>query len=594
MKLKHLTVLIVIVLVATLAVASSRVGKRPVARPMHDAARQVLEFYGPQAAATALYTGSETCLACHSGPSAVHGYDASGWRDTYHAFPFKTVEDDQHSMVPGKGIVADYNQNGIDDFKEGVDLADVPAFAKYGENAPKLGYSVELGYTMTIGEVTHRIFFAWGGNGKYKQRFTVRLPVTDRPGGLSAGTYVSPLQYNEITHEWVTYHPEHWWDDEGNPTITPGMTTAEIAAVGRSFDKKCSGCHFTGVDVFQDAMGEWVSTAAPVVTLDPADRNYIDMNGDGIREMTHIGCEACHGPGSVHVIGHGDPEQIISPEMDFDAQQANDSCGQCHVRGSSSDGTFGFLWNEIEDHPYVLGDALDPYFTPKPGLWPDGMTPKQHHQQWHSLYESSKPTFIYHQVTCYECHDLHIATDSNLRSIIEEEENGETVLIPTKNEDNTLCLACHATHGDFTDITPTMVRDYAENVEEIGKIVSAHTHHPYAPDRNMGLSRCTKCHMPATAKSAINYDIHSHTFEPIPPEKTLAYQDEGGMPNACGASCHSFFGGILPGHGKDGDIGTWNEDTDKVLAEFLMTYYGPGGFWWDHSLDDEHDEDGGE
>ncbi len=88
MKHKLLAALVVILLITTVAVASVRAGKRDVTRPMHDAARQVLEFYGPQAAHTALYTGSETCLACHSGPNAVHGYDTADWRNTFHAFPF--------------------------------------------------------------------------------------------------------------------------------------------------------------------------------------------------------------------------------------------------------------------------------------------------------------------------------------------------------------------------------------------------------------------------------------------------------------------------------------------------------------------------
>ena len=30
-------------------------------------------------------------------------------------------------------------------------------------------------------------------------------------------------------------------------------------------------------------------------------------------------------------------------------------------------------------------------------------------------------------------------------------------------------------------------------------------------------------------KSAINYDIHAHTFEAIPPSKTLDFQAMGGM-----------------------------------------------------------------
>ena len=154
--------------------------------------------------------------------------------------------------------------------------------------------------------------------------------------------------------------------------------------------------------------------------------------------------------------------------------------------------------------------------------------------------------------------------------------------IPTANDNNTLCLACHATHGDFEDITFEMVADYEANVDAIGEVVSAHTHHPYAPEREMGLSRCSKCHMPKVAKSALAYDIHAHTFEAIAPEKTLMYQDDGGMPNSCAVSCHSQKVNLW-GYGISDDISVWNSDFEVMNAEKLQEYFGPGGSWWDTS-----------
>jgi hypothetical protein len=132
-----------------------------------------------------------------------------------------------------------------------------------------------------------------------------------------------------------------------------------------------------------------------------------------------------------------------------------------------------------------------------------------------------------------------------------------------------------------------MVLDIEANEAEIGKVVSAHTNHPYAPSRKMGLGRCSKCHMPKTAKTAIDYDIHSHTFEAIPPEKTLMYQEEGGMPSSCSVSCHRTITDIFP-NGADGSISDWTEMSDNDLAEWLMEYYGPEGKWWQ-----THEEDGG-
>ncbi len=58
---------------------------------------------------------------------------------------------------------------------------------------------------------------------------------------------MSPVQYNEKTDEYVPYHPEHWWDlDTGEPNFGAKPPVQEVAAVGRSYSKRCIGCHTTG------------------------------------------------------------------------------------------------------------------------------------------------------------------------------------------------------------------------------------------------------------------------------------------------------------------------------------------------------------
>jgi len=84
--------------------------------------------------------------------------------------------------------------------------------------------------------------------------------------------------------------------------------------------------------------------------------------------------------------------------------------------------------------------------------------------------------------------------------------------------------------------------------------------------------------MPKVAKSAIAYDIHSHTFEPIPPQKTKDFA----MPNACAVSCHAK--SSYPNFGvpiTDADFTDWGGTNQQALADELMKYYGPGGSWWD-------------
>jgi hypothetical protein len=164
-----------------------------------------------------------------------------------------------------------------------------------------------------------------------------------------------------------------------------------------------------------------------------------------------------------------------------------------------------------------------------------------------------------------------------------------TLTLTTHVEDDTLCLSCHATHGgdtsaDFTTITTAMVADYTNNRDAIGDVVSAHTNHPYAPERIMGLSRCTQCHMAKTQGPDAALALHGHTFEAIPPQKTLIYQAQGGMPNSCALSCHatlvnaSLVGSATPG--LTPDISTWNKQYDQDLANALLKYYGPSGVWW--------------
>ncbi len=511
------------------------------------------------------YVGSEYCISCHQGYSA--------FRDTLHRMKTRAVTEDT--------IVNDYNQNGVNDFVEGLDFNTISSkFDAYKPNAPILGTD-GANYTLTIGESTGNLVAVQGGAG-WKQRFVVRMPVMGTPNGITSGNYISPVQYNLKTHGYVVYHGSDWYDANNEPKFSPATHASEFAANNsRSYSKGCIGCHSTGIkSVNVDGNGEYMADLYPASLTLPDDPTYWDFDHDGNKDLTNVGCESCHGPGSKHVLAGGSPSMIVNP-ANLDTIEANWVCAQCHIRPKSvPDSLHGYPYNETEGKQWIPGSGDDfmAYWTDKSGRWPDGVHAKQHHQQWDDLEESGKPAFAFHEVRCSECHDPHKNT-SNKHQIRDSITDDGTV-IATSNDNNTLCLACHATHGAFEEITTEMVADYDNNVTEIGEIVSAHSHHPYAPERSMGLSRCSKCHMPKVAKSAVNYDIHSHTFEPIAPEKTLMYQDDGGMPNNCAASCHATKVNSF-GLGIAADIGVWNDDFAVDTATKLMEYFGPGGMWWD-------------
>jgi len=543
-----------------------------------DMVALVQAHYGPLAAESKVYVGSELCLGCHRGQSA--------WRDTLHATGLKTAATDVHSMKVRKGIIADYDRNGVDDFKQGLDFNKISSvFDRFKPNAPILAYSTAKGYTITIGRQEYPVVMVHGGTGSYKQRYVLKIPVTDRPGNLSGGNYYSPIQYNEGTNSYVLYETQYWYKADNTPIFSGPVPAKEVAG-GKSFDKGCSGCHSTAlVSVGQDTNGEWVSSAPPVELLPADSSTYLDLNGSGKRQMFNIGCERCHGPGSEHVLART-KQTILNPST-MTAMQQNQLCGNCHSRGASRpSGAHEFPYDEVtkeEPPPGMTDEVWTRFFQARPGVYPDGETSRQHHQQLNDFMRSSKWEYEFHKVTCSECHDVHNNAPAQLRQSVEvATASGAKVKLNVKVEDNTLCLSCHAGFGPFEKLKREDIANLDATRPLVASVVEAHTHHAYDPERKMGLSRCTECHMAKTAASGSPYDMASHSFRVIGPEKTLSTQKDGGMPNSCAARCHRPLAPLF-GLPADASLAVWNEESDRALAELLSLYHGPGGIWWDSS-----------
>ncbi len=471
------------------------------------------------------YQGSSTCKICHSDTH-------STWQVTRH--PLKT-----RRPFDGPGVVfTDTDEDGdMDWFQGGFNIAIDPEEDRTvwddfdyadGVSAPVIDFDTGTQtYKVTIGPITYDIGWILGGTGKWKQRYMATI---------DEGEYISPVQYNELTNEFVAYHPEHWYTIVGNELTgyvynSPGgvdQTPVTQSNTRNSWQRRCITCHATGMrNMTRDPVtGEYAQSIQTM--LDAA-------TGPRLAE-TGIGCEACHGPGEFHVAAPSTAGTIINPAK-LSAKRSNESCGQCHNRGSSvnSEG-FGFPWgtSTVEGH-YIPGDVLDNFYTPKAenssSFWTDPYGhAKQHHQQWLDLRWTGHAKS---GMTCATCHVSH----SDIRS-------GQ-LRVPA----NQLCKSCH----------PSKVDDKGA--------LQNHSRHLNGSPANV----CSTCHYVYVAKSAIKYDVSAHSAEIIYPVTSQAMLDAGGtaIPNSCMTSgCHS---------DDIGDLDGWDEndsDSNAEATEYLNRMWG--------------------
>lgn len=545
-------------------------------------------LFTPQELEQGVYVGDEYCIACHQ--------SAKSTRETRHRGSVRKPMG-ALSLIPERGVVADYDNNGIDDFIQGLDFNEISSkFDDFKPHAPILGYEADTDtYTITIGDMTYPVVMTIGGSGDWAQAYLVRLPVDYTDSRLSTGVYLAPLRYYEKSRSYTWARPGDWWTglfENVQPKWTAPLGSGEISIFISSAATYCIGCHTTGDrhKLDMDRHMEFVYTPYPATLVNPErPEQYPDYDNDGLPDLLSVGCEACHGPGSKHLLAGGGTTGILNPAK-LDTEQANEICEQCHVRVWSTPSQ-SVPWPYRTDArerwiPGVTEAPLKDYYASNAVTWDDEKTALLRYQHYFDFYNSSKPHNTGDPIICADCHDPHKGPDRMIRSTIDV----HGVQVPTRADDNTLCLACHAERGHFAEITVQQLAELNQNADHIAEIVEQHSHHPYAPTRDMGLSRCTKCHMPEVAIQTEAFDLHSHTFEPLPPEKTLLYHkgdlywvdQSNGMPNACAASCHSMKVNSF-GLGLDPRLRHWHDEFDKLTAERLLEYYGPGGLWWDTS-----------
>jgi predicted CXXCH cytochrome family protein len=296
------------------------------------------------------------------------------------------------------------------------------------------------------------IAFVYGS--KWKQRYFKKVGDDYFP---------LPAQW-DVTHKiWRAYFVREgtdWWV----PHYPPDN-------MKRPTGPLCDGCHSVNYNVQTHAVTEW-----------------------------NVGCEKCHGPGSVHA-AQPSRTNIVNPAR-LDSVSANDTCIQCHsqgqplknpIAGRYYDWAVGFdmgkdlkdYW-KLEDHK--LGETTFTHFA-------DG-TAHKNRMQGNDFVQSAMYT---HGVTCFSCHDVHGTA------------NNADLLKPA----NVMCLECH---GPSSPNGPRAAT------------IEAHTHHKSGSSGN----ECVACHMPAIEQTIADVNVRAHTFRFITPAEGERLK----IPSGC-QGCHA-------------------------------------------------------
>ena len=420
------------------------------------------------------YVGSTVCLGCHP--------DQKVWEETAHAKTIRTPTSET--------VVAPFSEDTITTSDSKV------KFKPFIENNE---YKVTL-YDLTDESifVTYSIARTHGGVALAgKQRYLAKIGNSH---------YILPIQYNNRNVDesnpnaaWVSYNPGNWYNSYNTLITTDADTPPDK---NKSFEQNCEGCHVTGLSITRNADGEFVS---------------------GSKELG-ISCESCHGPGGLHVSeGGGKARHIVNPKY-LATDRGNEVCGQCHIRvinkagegGAEFETEYPCIINGDEITPFIPGKILANYIEettsdgkPTAGYWNDNDTTtlgeyasennhsQKHHQQYQDLTKTHH--YNYAGIKCYTCHEPHGSGVSETPQLLRE-----------SNNNNKLCINCHG--------------DLAKTMEKDAELQNKHAKHLYS-STDIGGSRCTGCHMPKTAKSAVDNDISSHFFDIIKPYTSQAMAD---------------------------------------------------------------------
>jgi predicted CXXCH cytochrome family protein len=316
-----------------------------------------------------------------------------------------------------------------------------------------------------------------------------------------------------LTLAWDTRAAEaggqRWIDLYPDQDLRPG-NPLHWTGIDQNWNYQCADCHSTNLRKGYDPEADAFETTWSEI---------------------HVGCEACHGPGSAHLAWAQDPQEGdgdkgLAARLDErrgiswpidpangnpkrsaprDSSREIEVCARCHARR----GQF------TDDH--AAGQPFHDAFRPaliEPGLyWPDGQMRDEVYN--YGSFLTSRMAAA--GVTCGDCHEPHSGA---LRA-----------------PGNAVCAQCHLAQ---TFDTPS------------------HHHHP----QESAGAQCAACHMPATTYMVVD-PRHDHSFRIPRPDRSVAL----GVPDACSA-CHADRGAAWAAEA----VRAWNPQPKPGFQYFAETF----------------------
>jgi predicted CXXCH cytochrome family protein len=372
--------------------------------------------------AQATYVGRQKCAACHQ---AEH----QAWLGSHH--------DRAMEIASPESVVGDFDNAEFT--RLGVTTRFFTREGKYFANAEGPDgqhHDYEIKYTFGIDPM---------------QQYMVEFP--------DGRVQVLRVSWDVHKKEWFEVPPPDARDERllpGDPMHWTGLS--------QNWNYMCAECHSTNLQKNYDLASDTFETT------------YSEID---------VSCEACHGPGSIHV----ELAEAISPFWDrhrgyglarlkgADPTNQLETCASCHSRREGTVHPDFRPGNRFLDH-YELSPLL-------PGLYHANGQIHDEVYEYGSFLQSKMHA---KGVRCTDCHDPHS--------------------VRLKFEGNRLCTQCHQ----------SAVYDSV-----------SHHHHP----AESAGAQCASCHMPARVYMEID-SRRDHQFAVPRPDLSV----ELGTPNACN-DCHT-------------------------------------------------------